>query len=63
MKFKLRLIWRRGEVDHNGVFMANEYKTDVIELPDEAQAFRFSGDKNGFLPELVGAEWIKEEEK
>ena len=39
------------------------YKTDDIILPEDAQAFQFPDTKKyGWMPELVGGEWIKEDE-
>jgi hypothetical protein len=40
------------------------YKTDDIILPEDAQAFQFPDtEKYGWMPELVGGEWIKEDEE
>jgi len=40
------------------------YKTDDVILPDNAQAFQYPDTKNfGWMPELVGGEWIKEDKE
>ena len=37
---------------------------DDIILPEDAQAFQFPDtEKYGWMPELVGGEWIKEDEE
>ena len=62
MKLKLRLLWRKAIADYNGVVVEYMYKTDVVVLPDNAQAFQFPDtEKFGWMPELIGGEWIKEE--
>ena len=62
MKLKLRLLWRNAIADFNGVVVEYTYKTDVITLPDDAQAFQFPDtEKFGWMPELIGGEWIKED--
>lgn len=62
IKYKIRLIWRASVVDDKGSLAEHIYKTDVIDLPDDAQAFQFPGvDKTGWLPELVGGEWLNNE--
>jgi len=39
------------------------YKTDDVVLPEDAQAFQFQDtEKYGWMPELIGGEWIKEVE-
>ena len=39
-------------------------RTDDIVLPEDAQAFQFPDtEKYGWMPELVGGEWIKEDEE
>lgn len=63
MKLKLRLLWRTAIADYKGVVVEYMYKTDVVALPDDAQAFQFPDtEKFGWMPELIGGEWIKEEE-
>ena len=63
MKLKLRLLWRKAMTDFNGVVAEYVYKTDDIILPEDAQAFQFPDtEKYGWMPELVGGEWIKEDE-
>ena len=53
---------RRGS--KNGVVAEYVYKTDDIILPEDAQAFQFPDtEKYGWMPELVGGEWIKEDEE
>lgn len=62
MKYKLRLIWRKAMTDFNGVVSEYVYKTDDIILPENAQAFQFQDTgKYGWMTELVGGEWIREE--
>ena len=62
MRLKIRLIWRKAMTDFNGVVVERIYKTDVITLPEDAQAFQFPDVENhGWMPELVGCEWIREE--
>jgi hypothetical protein len=62
MRLKTRLIWRKAMTDFNGVVAEYVYKTDDIILPEDAQAFRFPDVENhGWMPELVGCEWIREE--
>ena len=62
MELKLRLLWRYAMADFNGVVVEYKDKTDVIVLPDDAQAFQFPNrEKFDWLPELIGGEWIKEE--
>jgi len=40
------------------------YKTDDVYLPDNANAFQFPDLQfHGFLPEVVGGEWIAETEE
>ena len=64
MKLKIRLIWRKALTDFNGVVAEYVYKTDDIVLPDDAQAFQFPDtEKHGWMPELVGGEWIREDEE
>jgi hypothetical protein len=64
MKLKIRLIWRKAITDFNGVVAEYVYKTDDIVLPENAQAFQFvDTEKFGWMPELVGGEWIREEVK
>lgn len=59
----LRLIWKKSVYDFNGKFCNYEYKTDIIELPSNAQAYQFPDCKlHGWLPELVGGEWIIEKD-
>lgn len=61
MKLKIRLIWRKAMTDSNGVVAEYVYKTDDIVLPENAQAFQFPDtEQYGWLPELVGGEWIRE---
>lgn len=63
MKIKIRLIWRKATTDFNGVVAEYVYKTDDIILPENAQAFQFSDtEKYGWMPELIGGEWIREED-
>lgn len=62
MRRKIRLIWRRCMTDFNGAVAELVYKTDVITLPEDSQAFQFPDvDNHGWMPELVGCEWIEEE--
>jgi len=64
VKLKIRLIWRKAMTDFNGVVAEYVYKTDDIILPEDAQAFQFPDtEKYGWMPELVGGEWIKEDEE
>ena len=64
MKLKIRLIWRNAMTDSNGVVAEYVYKTDDIILPEDAQAFQFPDtEKYGWMPELVGGEWIKEDKE
>lgn len=64
MKLKIRLIWRMAMTDFNGTVAEHVYKTDDIVLPENAQAFQFPNtEKQGWMPELVGCEWIREEVK
>ena len=64
MRLKTRLIWRKAMTDFNGVVAEYVYKTDDIILPENAQAFQFQDTgKYGWMPELVGGEWIREEVK
>jgi hypothetical protein len=64
MKLKIRLIWRKAMTDFNGVVAEYVYKTDDIILPEDAQAFQFQDtEKYGWMPELIGGEWIREEVK
>ena len=64
MKRKIRLIWRKAMTDGNGVVAEYVYKTDDIILPEDAQTFQFPDtEKYGWMPELVGGEWIREEVK
>lgn len=59
MKLKIRLIWRKAMVDCSGVVSEYVYKTDDVVLPEDAQAFQFQDtEKCGWMPELVGGEWI-----
>jgi len=62
-RYKLRLIFRRAMADANGVCSEYLYKTDDIYLPDSAGAFQFPDvNQQGWLPEVVGGEWIEEEQ-
>ena len=64
MKLKIRLIWRKAMTDFNGVVAEYVYKTDDVFLPEDAQAFQFQDtEKYGWMPELIGGEWIREEVK
>ena len=55
---------RQAMTDFNGVVAEYVYKTDDIILPEDAQAFQFPDtEKYGWMPELVGGEWIKEDEE
>lgn len=61
---KIRLIWRRYFADADGKATATQIRTDVIDLPEDAEAFAFPDAKErGWLPELIGGEWIKEDMK
>lgn len=47
-----------------GVVAEYVYKTDDVVLPEDAQAFQFQDtEKYGWMPELIGGEWIKEDDE
>jgi trimethylamine:corrinoid methyltransferase-like protein len=55
---------REAMTDFNGVVAEYVYKTDDVVLPEDAQAFQFQDtEKYGWMPELVGGEWIKEDDE
>lgn len=61
VRYKLRLLLRKGIADQNGTLAGYIYKTDDIYLPDNANAFQFPDvEQHGWLPEIIGGEWIKE---
>ena len=60
-RYKLRLIFRQYVLDREDKHIESQYRTDSISLPENANAFQFPGVSYGFLPELIGGEWIKEE--
>jgi hypothetical protein len=63
MAIKLRLIFRKGVTDFEGKLAEYQYKSDLIELSDNANAFQFQNTKDaGWLPELIGGEWIIEKD-
>jgi len=63
-RYRLRLIFRRGLLDQSGIKYEFMYKTDDVYLPDNANAFQFPDLQfRGFLPEVVGGEWIAETEE
>ena len=53
---ELRLIFRIGMEDYDGKFCGYNYKTIIINVPEE-----FVTNKSGhiILPEVIGGEWIK----
>lgn len=63
--YKLRLIWRRPIEDSDARFENYIYETDLITLPDNANAMRFvdkvKDNRDGWMPELIGGEWVKGE--
>jgi hypothetical protein len=70
MAIKLRLIFRSGVVDYNGKLAEYLYKTDIVTLADNSPAYTFPisaeqymyKDQPGWLPELIGGEWIIEKD-
>lgn len=63
MNVKLRLIWRKGISDYNGVLAEYIYKTDIISLPDDSKVFQFPDVKKyGYFPELIGCEFVVEKD-
>ena len=62
MGIKLRLIFKAGISDYDGKLCEYKYATDLIELPDNAAAFQLPGNKEKWLPEIIGGEWIFEKD-
>jgi len=66
MEIKLRLMFRRGQQDGNGIFTGYEYKSLVIQIPSEKLKTHPSLDLDWDRPtywEVIGGEWMKQEEQ
>jgi len=57
---RVRLIWRNGTPDAEGQFVGWEYRTDIVELPDDSEPAKYAAKHYGQLPEIIGCEQIKE---
>jgi hypothetical protein len=54
---KVRLFLRLGIADYDGKLAGYDYKTCIADIDETI----FNDSKN--LPEIIGGEWLKEEEK
>jgi hypothetical protein len=61
MKNKMRLIFRFAVVDSDAKCAGYEFITEVIECPESVKVV--IGRWDGQHPEVVGCEWIEEEER
>ena len=63
-RYKLRLIFRSVFLDENGATIGSGYYTDDVYQPTSANVFKSPDvQRYGFLPELIGGEWIEEKNK